>query len=197
MGIRFYEPGEEINYLVSMNSLRVISRSRIPAGEANHVNRGEFTFPRDAQLRAYMPHMHLRGKAAKYVAYYPDGREEVLLEVPKYDFNWQRNYHYREPTAVPKGTRIETTYWWDNSADNPSNPDPTAEVKFAGKTTDEMGFGYMSYLESEPRKIVVGDPIPEDILQRYDRKLEPDSQGQATLDCLRREGRLIEKTPGL
>jgi mono/diheme cytochrome c family protein len=169
VAVRFYEPGEEIKYVVNGDGLGNV-RFRIPAGEANYSAKSEYTFPEDAQVLAFTPHMHLRGKAAKYVAYFPDGREQVLLDVPSYDFNWQTNYRYREPVSVPAGTRIETTFWWDNSASNPSNPDPTIDVTFGRPTTAEMGFGFLSYLDSEPRSIIAGQPIPEDVLERYNRE---------------------------
>jgi hypothetical protein len=100
--------------------------------------------------------MHLRGKAAKFVATFPDGREQLLLDVPKYDFNWQHSYTYREPVFAPKGTKVHMTLAWDNSAGNPANPDPTAEVTWGQPTTAEMGLGFMKFIEAEPVHIVVG-----------------------------------------
>ena len=71
-----------------------------------------------------MPHMHVRGKDMTYVAHYPDGRSETLLSVPKYDFNWQHTYELAEPKLLPKGTKLEVIAHFDNSTDNPFNPDP-------------------------------------------------------------------------
>jgi len=82
--------------------------------------------------------MHLRGKAIEYRAVYPDGRSEVLMRVPKYDFFWQLDYKLTEPLTVPPGTRIEATGWFDNSPNNPRNPDPTASVRFGEQSWEEM-----------------------------------------------------------
>jgi hypothetical protein len=86
--------------------------------------------------------MHLRGKAFEYRAVYPDGRTEILLRVPRYDFFWQLDYKLAEPLKLPPGTRIECTAWYDNSANNPRNPDPTATVGFGEQSWDEMMFGF-------------------------------------------------------
>jgi hypothetical protein len=94
--------------------------------------------------------MHLRGKAAHYVAKYPDGTQEVLLDVPRYDFNWQTDYKYPAGgKKIPAGTEIELTMTWDNSAANPANPDPTVDVVFGEPTTAEMMFGFVTYADAE------------------------------------------------
>jgi hypothetical protein len=108
------------------------------------------TFTEPTTLVSLHPHMHLRGKSAKYVAYYPDGSEELLLSVPKWDFDWQLDYTYREPKRLPAGTRIEYTAVFDNSADNPANPDPTKTVRFGEATTDEMMIGFVHWTTTEP-----------------------------------------------
>ena len=115
-----------------------------------------YTFKRDSRIMGFTPHMHLRGKYAKYVATYPDGKTETLLEVPEYDFNWQITYTYAEPKMVPKGTVIQFDAGWDNSANNPANPDPTRDVGWGRPTTDEMMFGWMRYTSVEERNIIVG-----------------------------------------
>ena len=89
-----------------------------------------------------------------------------MLRVPEYDFNWQHTYNFAEPVSVPAGTRIDLTLWWDNSADNPSNPNPNREVEFGEPTTDEMGFGFLNFIDAETKHYVVGEPIPKDILDR-------------------------------
>jgi len=109
------------------------------------------------------PHMHLRGKAALYQITRPGEETRTLLDVPQYDFNWQHTYTFAEPVHAPKGTRIDLTLTWDNSVENPYNPNPNVEVGFGEPTTDEMGFGFMSFVEVEPRRYVVGDPIPPEI----------------------------------
>jgi len=159
----FYEPGEVIEHVVEGNDLGMY-RFRIPANDPNYSFKQEFTFEKDANIVWMTPHMHLRGKAALYEITYPDGQLDTLLHVPEYDFNWQHTYNFDEPVFAPAGTKVELTLWWDNSAANPSNPNPNRDVRFGRPTTDEMGFGFMSYIEVEPRRFVAGEPIPEDLL---------------------------------
>jgi hypothetical protein len=116
---------------------------RIPPGAANQRGEMTFTFPKDGLVLSFMPHMHLRGTSAKYVARYPDGKSETLLYVPDYDFNWQSVYRFAEPLRVPKGTKLSWIGHWDNSADNPRNPDATKEVRWGLQTWDEMQNGWM------------------------------------------------------
>jgi peroxiredoxin len=120
---------------------------RIPPGAGNYPARSSYTFPNDAHVLTLMPHMHVRGKDFLYTATYPDGRSEVLLSVPAYDFGWQSIYILSEPKAMPKGTRIDCLAHFDNSAANPFNPDPKAEVTWGDYTWDEMMIGYIDYYE--------------------------------------------------
>ena len=99
-----------------------------------------------------MPHMHLRGKDFRYAVTYPDGRSEVLLSVPAFDFAWQSVYRLAEPKALPKGTRIDCLAHFDNSAGNPANPDPTATVHWGDYTWDEMMIGYIDYSLDQPTR---------------------------------------------
>ena len=105
------------------------------------------TFKTDTTVIDLMPHMHIRGKAAKYVAFYPDGTEEVLLDVPVYDFNWQTSYEFKEPKLLPAGTRVEVQMWFDNSADRAAFTEinPSRTIRFGGPTTDEMDLGWITY----------------------------------------------------
>ena len=116
----------------------------IPPGEANHVVRAWHTFNRDTLLLALFPHMHLRGKSFRYVARFPSGREETLLWVPRYDFNWQNSYIFASPKRLPAGTRLICTATFDNSSDNPANPDPAQAVRWGDQTWEEMMIGYYS-----------------------------------------------------
>ncbi len=145
MAIKFYPEGADIKYEMQGNSLGRFD-FQIPAGDPNYVIQQEYTFNHDSQIIQFLPHMHVRGKAAKYEAFYPDGSSEVLLEVPQYDFNWQTTYQYKDFKKVPAGTKIVYTSSWDNSAENPYNPDPTKTVHWGEPTTDEMSFGYMSFI---------------------------------------------------
>ncbi|MBI1785721.1 alkyl hydroperoxide reductase [Candidatus Sumerlaeota bacterium] len=118
---------------------------RIPAGDGNYQSVSTFKFVDDGRILGLVPHMHLRGKDFKFEAFYPDGSTETLLWVPKFDFNWQIAYTLAEPKAIPKGTVVKATAHWDNSPQNPNNPDPKADVYFGEATTDEMMIGFMEY----------------------------------------------------
>lgn len=115
---------------------------RIPPGASNHKVEAYHRFTRDMLLYSMFPHMHLRGKAFRYTAIYPDGNREVLLDIPRYDFNWQLSYILEEPKRMPAGTRMLCEAWYDNSEDNIANPDPTAEVRWGDQTWEEMMLGY-------------------------------------------------------
>jgi len=110
----------------------------IPPHAARHDVSFDWIIDRDVQLRAIYPHMHLRGKSARITARYPNGRDETLLFVPHYDFNWQHRYELAVPKQLPKGTRVRMDAVFDNSSDNPSNPDPSVIVRHGERTTDEM-----------------------------------------------------------
>jgi thiol-disulfide isomerase/thioredoxin len=123
---------------------------RIPAGAADHVARAARTFHRDIHLLSMAPHMHLRGKSFTYTAYFPDGTSEILLSVPKYDFNWQSVYRLSEPKLLPAGTTLECKAHFDNSAANPANPNPGKTVVWGEQTWDEMLIGFIDYYEDRP-----------------------------------------------
>jgi len=156
VGIVFWPKGTEIDHVINVESLGSF-RFSIPAGADDYADQVRFTFPEDVMIVAFNPHMHLRGKFAKYTAIYPDGKQEVLLDVPEYDFNWQITYTYTEPKLVPKGTVIQFDAGWDNSANNAANPDPTRDVHWGRPTTDEMMFGWMRYTSVAERNIIVGE----------------------------------------
>jgi hypothetical protein len=114
----------------------------IPPNTAAHRVERTWTADRDTWLYAMSPHMHLRGKSFRYSAEYPDGTAEVLLDVPAYDFHWQHRYELAEPKRLPAGTTLRCTAVYDNSADNPANPDPAVTVRYGPQSWDEMFIGY-------------------------------------------------------
>lgn len=118
---------------------------QIPPYEPNYLSRGEFVFETDAAITLFKPHMHYRGKDMLYRAQYPDGKSETLLSVPNYDMNWQISYEFAEPVPVPKGTRLEVIAHFDNSPDNPWNPDPSVQVLWGSDSRDEMMEGWFDY----------------------------------------------------
>jgi len=124
---------------------------QIPPGEPEFTSRKARRFEKDVLLYTMNPHMHLRGKSMRYIARYPNGAEELLLNVPNYDFGWQRNYELKEPKLLPKGTEIIVEAAWDNSALNLNNPDPTKTVGWGDQTFNEMFFASYRYAYVDPQ----------------------------------------------
>jgi peroxiredoxin len=117
----------------------------IPAGEARHQEVAYLTFPADAYLYTLYPHAHYRGYHVELKAVTPDGKEAMLLSLPKYDFNWQRDYDPVKPILVKAGTKLVATWVYDNSAHNPANPDPKRNVTWGEQTPDEMMYFRVNY----------------------------------------------------
>jgi hypothetical protein len=117
---------------------------RIPAGANDHVVESSQKFDDDTLLWALTPHMHLRGKSFRFVAIDPDGQEEILLDVPRYDFNWQNTYGLAERKLLTAGTVIRCTAVYDNSSDNLANPDPKSAVTWGDQTWQEMMVGSLA-----------------------------------------------------
>jgi hypothetical protein len=115
-------------------------RFMIPAGADNHPVEAGVEFTEDITLYSIVPHTHLRGKSWKHTLTYPDGREEVLLAVPNYDFNWQTQYIFAEPLRIPKGAILKSVAHYDNSKANKSNPDSTQPVYWGDQTWEEMQY---------------------------------------------------------
>ncbi|MFP6610993.1 MAG: thiol-disulfide isomerase, partial [Pirellulales bacterium] len=120
----------------------------IPPGAGDHRIVSHARFNNDVELLSLMPHMHLRGKDFRYTAHYPDGRKEILLNVPDYDFNWQHRYRFAKPFPIPKGTVIECVAHFDNSDENPANPDLTKTVRWGDQTWEEMMIGWYAHVEA-------------------------------------------------
>ena len=134
---------------------------QIPAGEPNAEVHGSATLPMDVTLLSMAPHTHVRGKGFRYQVTYPTGESEILLDVPKYDFNWQVSYYLQQPKVLPKGTTIEAIGWYDNSANNPANPDPSKLVLWGDQTWEEMLAAFVDLvvpLDFKPTDLVRGRP---------------------------------------
>jgi Copper type II ascorbate-dependent monooxygenase, C-terminal domain len=127
-------------------------RIAIPPGDPDYKVTGQITISQDCDLISMMPHAHVRGKAFEYKITRPDGLTETILKVPRYDFNWQLTYFPSKPIHLPKGTKLEVTAWYDNSPNNPYNPDPTKEVHWGEQTWEEMMLGYYSVVATDPSK---------------------------------------------
>jgi Ca2+-binding EF-hand superfamily protein/mono/diheme cytochrome c family protein len=120
-------------------------RLAIPPGAAHHVETRSQRVPFDMPVTSFMAHMHVRGKAFKYEVTYPDGNTETLLDIPRYDFNWQLRYDLKQPKLLPRGSTVKITAVYDNSPGNRANPDPTKLVRWGRQTVDEMMIGYLEY----------------------------------------------------
>jgi hypothetical protein len=113
---------------------------RLPAGASDVAVTTDLAFLQDATVWGLFPHTHLRGKRWAYTLELPNGEKKSILSVPKYDFNWQTYYMFAEPLQVPKGARLVSTAWYDNSAANRNNPNPKVEVLWGDQTWQEMQY---------------------------------------------------------
>lgn len=154
VGFKFADP-EEVEFVARSTSV-MNPFFTIPPGASDYAVTAKTTFEQDTLIANLTPHMHTRGKAFRYEAIYPDGEQEVLLDVPSYDFNWQTTYEFEEPKLMPKGTTLLCTANWDNSADNLSNPDPTQRVNWGDQTWEEMMIGF--YVEMYPKDNIPKSP---------------------------------------
>ena len=133
------------------NSAFVNVLLKLPPGSDNQAIDSAIEFTQDVHVTALFPHTHLRGKSWEYRLIYPDGRSQIVLSVPKYDFNWQTYYVYTTPLAIPKGSRLEATAHYDNSVNNVSNPDPKVEVHWGDQTWQEMQYSGITYYVDQPQ----------------------------------------------
>jgi hypothetical protein len=142
------QPPEQIARRIDLSN----NMFRIPAGDPNDLVTECHTFNKDIYVTSLTPHMHYRGIEATY----PDGRKDTLLLVPEYNFNWQITYRAAEPLSLPKGTRLNIVAYFDNSANNPVNPDPTQVVRFGAASENEMTSGCVEYVDKPPASLSAG-----------------------------------------
>lgn len=151
---------------------------KIPPGAANHEVTGTYTMKGNGRIAAFTPHMHDRGKDFRYEAILPDGTRRTLLFVPTYNFKWQFVYVPKDMITLPKGTVLQATAHYDNSAGNPRNPDPSKTVRFGLQTFEEMMFGFV--------EMVYDDEISSPnlrALRAADRASLPSDRGFASWDA--------------
>jgi hypothetical protein len=152
IGLRFAKEAPKYR---ALRGMAINPLFNIPPNDANYEVRSSYKVTQDIALDSLTPHMHFRGKDFRYTVVYPDGRQEVLLSVPKYDFNWQLRYHLQAPLLLPKGARIDCVAHFDNSANNKYNPDPTKAVHWGEQTWEEMMIGFFTYtVPYEPQRTV-------------------------------------------
>ncbi|QDT67781.1 Putative peroxiredoxin bcp [Planctomycetes bacterium MalM25] len=141
MALCYADPETVTEEVVTLEALN--AKFEIPPGDPNYeVSARRDRFPAGASLVGMAPHMHFRGKSFRITGEWPDGRREVLLDVPRYDFNWQTNYRLAEPISLPMGFRVDCEASFDNSEGNPFNPDPTAAVRWGDQSFEEMMIGF-------------------------------------------------------
>jgi hypothetical protein len=136
----------------------------IPPQAGNHRVEAAHRLSHNMELYSLSPHMHYRGKSFRFEATYPNGSREILLDVPRYDFNWQNTYKFAQPRFMPEGTLLRCVAYFDNSEENLSNPDPKIAVRWGEQTWDEMMIGYFEgvFLNQDltlplPRITAIGD----------------------------------------
>jgi mono/diheme cytochrome c family protein len=144
IGLYFYKDGEKPD-LVMRNSVVVDNTIVIPPGASRHKETAYIDFPKEALLYSAFPHAHYRGYASDLWIQYPDGTKKRLLAMPRYDFNWQREYTFAEPLKVPAGSKLIANYWYDNSKQNPANPDATKTIVWGDQSWEEMFYTAVRY----------------------------------------------------
>jgi hypothetical protein len=131
---------------------------QIPPGAERHKVTAFWKPSVDITIHSLSPHMHYRGSAMEYKVSFPDGKSEMLLNVPKYSFNWQMTYNPKRLLHIPAGSKIEVIAYFDNSVKNKLNPDPTKPVRHGEPTYDEMMMGFMEYVTEKPKQPARIDP---------------------------------------
>jgi hypothetical protein len=159
MGLYFMDKPPEYRYRAA---IMANPRIKIPANTKAYTNDAVYKFDREVLVYSLHPHAHFRGAAAEFVAQYPDGREEVLLNVPRYEFNWQTTYVLKTPIVLPAGTAVKYSMTYDNSTQNKANPDPNRVVPWGQQTWDEMLFGVIRFryltLDANPTRTAQSSP---------------------------------------
>jgi hypothetical protein len=154
----------------------------VPPHDPHYRAEATFRLPADARILSLTPHMHWRGKDYRYEAIYPGGKKQALLSVPRWDFNWQNVYRFREPLRLPKGARLHAVAHWDNSRNNLLNPAPDKKVTFGLQSWEEMMVGFVAYTWERPEtaaELAKNPPSPAD--EFFDR-LDVNCDDRITLD---------------
>jgi peroxiredoxin len=137
--------GEKTPQLSARTKGVMNTQFQIPPNDPSYKVESDFQFTDNATIYQLMPHMHWRGKDFLYELKFPNGTKQTLLSVPQYDFGWQNTYRLEQPVAVPKGTTLHCVAHFDNSKDNPANPDPKKAVRWGDQTWEEMMIGWVTY----------------------------------------------------
>ena len=144
IGLYFYKDGEMPKLMMRENTIANLF-IKIPPNAEAHREVSYLDFPHEALLYSAVVHAHYRGTYSDLTIRFPDGSEKQLINVPRYDFNWQRMYEFAEPIKVPAGSKLIATYVYDNSKRNPANPDPSKEITWGDQSFEEMFFTQLRY----------------------------------------------------
>ncbi len=156
----YFAPKAPAKRILAIDTLRDLD-FEIPPAEGSYQSLATMTLAAPARLLSIQPHMHVRGKSMFVEAKYPNGKRETLLDVPRYDFNWQTTYALREPADLPVGTILESKAAFDNSVNNKYNPDPKATVHWGDQTTDEMHIAFLELVidaKANPETLLAAQP---------------------------------------
>ncbi len=203
IGLYFYDDDKKPDLMIRNMNIADVS-IKIPPNTAKHEESAYVVFPRDAELLFAFPHAHYRGQASRLLVRYPDGKEEVILSLPRYDFNWQRSYEFAEPIHVPAGTKLISINVYDNTANNPANPDPSDTIYWGEQSHEEMLFTAISYRWSDETTDNMKDEYQQELrntrlfgmlddnvndkLERAELKGRPGKVLAASFDRLDRDG---------
>jgi peroxiredoxin len=156
VGVKFADPAKVKYRVATANAANPMFE--IPPGDASYEVQSTRTYGRDVLMLSVFPHMHLRGKDFHYEVIYPDGAKQTIMNMPRYDFNWQTSYIFSEPLKLPQGTTLHCTAHFDNSADNPANPDATKPVRWGDQTWEEMMIGWFDI--AVPKDSDIAEVLP-------------------------------------
>ncbi|MCG8583795.1 MAG: redoxin domain-containing protein [Pirellulales bacterium] len=171
IGIKFIDKSKVKK--VVRGDLAINTSFEIPPGDNNYKVTARRRVRRDVMLLNLNPHMHLRGKSFRYEAEYPDGASEILLDVPRYDFNWQLRYELAKPLLLPKGTTIYCTAHFDNSEENLANPDPTKTVRWGNQSWEEMMIGFYNIVPAEKHEVAAFWKIRKPVAKVATKTVDP------------------------
>lgn len=145
VGLYFYPEGSPPE-IMRRSAVVLNAGIEIPPNTPRHEEVAYITFPENATLYSVFPHAHYRGESMAISLLKPGATsEELILSIPKYDFNWQRGYDFKQPIKIEPGTKLVTRYVYDNSKNNPANPDPTITVKWGEQSWEEMQYTALGF----------------------------------------------------
>jgi hypothetical protein len=144
---------------------------KIPPGESNYEAKAQWRIPVDVEALAVTPHMHMIGRDMRMWVTFPDGRDQDLIIIPDWDFSWQNTYYFEQPLTLPQGSVLKLIAHFDNSEQNPRNPNkPPKLVKFGEGTNDEMCIGFIALTKKGQDLTQPGDK--DDLRQIIDKDFE-------------------------